>query len=98
MAINAQNQLSVNKVFIRGVNTTTEIVSGALQTRAVLQLGGANVTDAGVWTDLNVNAIVVLDDIDSLPTDLAALATNVTAVETTIISLADGINAVRKLI
>jgi hypothetical protein len=98
MAISAQNQLTVNKVFISGLITTTEIVNGSLKTRAVLRLGGANVTEAGVWTDLNVNASIVLNDIENLPADLAALAANVTAVETAIITLADGINTVRKLI
>jgi hypothetical protein len=96
--ITPQNTLAVNAVVLSKMILSTSIVQGALKTSTVLQYRGANLGEDGKFTDLGSTGVVTIPDVAALPTDLAAQQDAVNALRASIISAADAINAVRKVV
>ena len=101
MPISAQKPVNVvvDAVYVPSIIISTAIdpTTKELKVSAKLSLRGASV-DGDQWTDGGTSGIVIIPDLNALPSDLSSLRNQVQSIEASIISLVSAINSIRKVV
>ena len=83
--------------FVR-LDTHVDPVTKALVTAANIGFQAAHVDEAGKYTPLGNVLNTTIPDLNNLPPDVVALAAQVAAAETALLTVLAEINAIRKLV